>query len=308
MKEPKVAIITSTLNQENILKKCLKKFREKTSYKNYRFYFVDDSGKGEIGKKIKKDFKWVKTIINKENLGYSISNNISVRKSIEEYNPDYILHVDDDTEILKKGWLKKLISLAEMKKDGGIFGIRLLHSDKSLQWYSKKEKIYFYKEKGTKLKEDSSIFETQEVNNVIGAFMLIKREVIEKIGFLDEEFSPAYGEETDFCFRASKAGFKLYYFGELEAIHHGSSSSKTIVPEKLWFIKKRNSIRLEFLNHDFFKILKYSSIHILATFFKKEGIPLSKKIKLLTKAYIYNFQRIKEIKKKRKERKCRCRK
>ncbi len=56
MKSPKVAIVICTYNQEKLLEKCLSSLQSKTDYKNYKVFLVDDSGKGEIGKKIDKKF------------------------------------------------------------------------------------------------------------------------------------------------------------------------------------------------------------------------------------------------------------
>ena len=56
MQHPKVAIITSTLNQEENLRKCLRSLKKNANYKDYKMYFVDDSGTGEIAKRIKKNF------------------------------------------------------------------------------------------------------------------------------------------------------------------------------------------------------------------------------------------------------------
>ena len=296
MKEPKVAIITSTLNQEKTLIKCLTSFKDKNSYKNFKFYFIDDSGSGKIALKMKSMFPWVGVVSNKENLGYSVSNNTLIKKAIREYDPDYILHVDDDVEFFEKDVLKKAVSVAENLPEGGIFGARLVYPDKSSQWFSKDGKITFIKEAGTKSEEDKKIFETQQVDNVIGAFFLIRRDVVDKIGLLDEMFSPAYGEETDFCFRAAKNGFKMFYVGELAVIHNGSSSSKTVPSDYIWFVKKRNAIRLEWKHYGFFKILKYSIIHFGAVFFKRDGLGIWKKFRLLLDAYSFNMKNLNNIK------------
>ena len=301
MKFPKVAIITTTFNQDEKVEKCLRYLLKKTDYPKYKIYFLDDSGTGEIAKKVKKLFKKVDVSSNNSNLGYAISNNILMKRAIKEFSPDYILHVDDDTEILERDWLKKLINFAEKQEEFWIGGVKIIYPDGSLQWFLRNKKINFSRERGIRY-DDSEEPKTAEVENVIGCFFLIKTKVIKKIGLFDEEFSPAYGEETDFCCRARKAGFKLFYFGKTAAIHHGSSSANTIASEKIWFIKKRNYIRLEWLNHNYFDILKYSMIHLISSLFKKDGLTPTKKISLLLKAYAHNIKNIKEILKKRNER------
>jgi GT2 family glycosyltransferase len=296
MKTPKVAIITSTFNQLELLQKCLNSLKKKTDYSNFKVFVIDDSGLGEIGNSIKKEFKWVDVIINKENLGFSKSNNRGIKIAIENYNPDYFLLLSDDTEIIEKNWLKKMVEVSESDKKIGIVGCKVIYPDGSLQWFFSNGKIHFDRV-NKKLKDEKSTEVIKEVGDVIGACFLIKKEVIEKIGLLDEKFSPAYGEDTDFCYRARKKGFKLFYVGTVKIIHYGSRSTKTVF--NIWFIKKRNAIRLEWLNFGLIKILKYTFIHLGSSILSDHPF---KKLELLAKAYRENIANFKEISEKRKDR------
>src|SRR3989304_6524800 len=87
MKFPKVAIITTTFNQDEKVEKCLRYLLKKTDYPKYKIYFLDDSGTGEIAKKVKKLFKKVDVSSNNSNLGYAISNNILMKRAIKEFSP-----------------------------------------------------------------------------------------------------------------------------------------------------------------------------------------------------------------------------
>ena len=133
MKNPRVAIIISTYNQDIFLMKCLNSLRSKTSYKNYKVYLIDDSGNGKIGKEIKKDFKGVYVLINKENLGFSKSYNSGIKKALKDYNPDYVLLLNDDTEIVDKNWLSELVKVGESDPKIGILGCKIIYPDGSLQ-------------------------------------------------------------------------------------------------------------------------------------------------------------------------------
>jgi len=297
MKFPKVAIITSTYNQEELLRKCLKSLK-KLKYSSYKTYFIDDSGKGEIGKRIKRDFPKVKVLVNSKNKGYAISNNILFKKALREYNPKYFLHIDDDTEIVDELFLEKMVKVGEKEDKIGILGCKVIYPNKNLQWFYQKGKVRFNKN-NKKIKETEETKRIKEVDNIVGSCFLIKKRVLEKVGFFDESFSPAYGEETDLCFRARKKGFKLFYVGNAKIIHHGSSSTKTIFNEKIWYLKKRNSIRLEWLNYDLSKIIYFSIVHFGSAILSKNPL---KKLKILFRAYKENIKNIKEIKQKRRER------
>jgi len=294
----RVALIITTYSQGELLIKFLDSIIKKTKYPNYKIYFIDDSSNGEIGKRIKKRFPTIDVQINKENLGCSKSYNLGMKRAIKQYNPGYILLLNDDMEIIKEGWLEKMTEVGELNKNAGILGCRVLYPDKSAQWIAEKGRIKSYMKKGIFVKS-IEMRKNQEVSEIIGCCFLIKKEVIDRIGFWDEKFSPAYGEESDYCFRARMAGFRLIYVGETEIVHHGSSSTNKLDPDWIWFLKKRNAIRLEWLNHPPISILKFTMIHFLSAISNKQ--PLNK-LNLLGKAYSKNIKDLNEIRQKRKER------
>ena len=304
---PKVAIIISTYSQSKLLEKCISSLKNLTSYKNYKTYLVDDSGTGKIGRETKKKFKWVNVITNKENLGCSKSYNAGMKTALKDYDPDYLVLLNDDLEFIDSKWLSKVISYGEKDDKIGILGCRMIYPDKSLQWIAKKGKIYSFMKSGN-FEKSKDILKPQKVEEIIGSCYIIKKEVIEKIGFWDEKFSPYYGEESDYSFRAAKKGFSFLYVGETEIIHHGASSTKNLFNEKVWYIKKRNAIRLEGLNFNLKEIIKYSFIHLGSVFLKKGDKRISiekdilKKFFLLCKAYLANLLNLREIIQKRKER------
>ena len=303
----KVAIIISTYSQGKLLEKCIGSLKKLTSYKDYKIYLVDDSGKGKIGKEMKKKFKFINVIINKENLGCSKSYNLGMKEALKDYNPDYLVLLNDDLEFIDSKWLNKIIFHGEKNKWVGILGCRMIYPDKSLQWFAKKGKIYSFMKPGY-FKKSKEMLKAQKVEEIIGSCYIIKKELTDIIGFWDEKFSPYYGEESDYSFRAAKKGYDFLYVGETEIIHHGASSTKNLFNEKVWYIKKRNSIRLEWLNYNFKKIIKYSIIHFGSVFFNRKDNELSlknkipKKLLLLCKAYFVNISNLKEILQKRRER------
>jgi len=289
MKEPKVAIIISCYNQEELVEKNIYNLKEKLGHKNYKIYFVDDSGKGNISKIIKKKFPFVKTIANKKNEGFSKSYNKGIKLAKKEFDPEWFIILNDDCEIREKDWLKKVLERTEKYPKTGIFGVKLIYRDGSIQWGIKNKKTYFFEREGIKEK-DKEFSEDSETKEVIGAFMLIKKEVFENVGLFDEGFSPFYGEESDLCFRAGKKGWKVTYLGGKELIHYRNKSISKLSKEKVWFIKKKNSIRLEWRHYNFFKNIYYTLIHF-GSVLKRDEIKTIKKLKLLMKAYKLNFKK-----------------
>jgi hypothetical protein len=302
----KVAIIISTYNQNELLIRCIESIKKKTDYGAYKLFFIDDASKDKIGGIIRKKFPKITVLINEKNQGFSKSYNRGIKKAIEEYNPDYVLLLNDDSEVMQKDWLKNMIDVAEKDEKASILGCKIVYPDKSLQWFAKKNKTFFFAKPGY-LDNDPEIGKIQEVDDIMGVVFLMKRKVIEKVGILDEGFSPFYGEETDLCFRTLKAGFKNIYIGAVTMIHHRSQTINELSENFVWYIRKKNSIRLEWLNFSLARILKLSFIHFGSIFFKKEQKirfqkSILKKFVLFFKAYFINLKNLGEILKKRKDR------
>jgi len=237
MKLPKVAIIICTYNQKKLLEESLESVKNKTNYNNYKVFFVDDSGKGEIGEHVKKKFKWVSTTINKINKGFSGANNVGIKKAMKEYDPEYVLLLNDDIEIIEKDWLKKIIEVGEKDKSIGILGGKILYPDMTLQnigGYIKKWKI--------ELELRESIKDVFEVDHVMGAFMFIKKEVIKKIGLLDEIYSPYLLEDTDYCLRTKKKGWKIVSVPYVKIIHKKGKSIDSLDDSKKLLVRFKNDI------------------------------------------------------------------
>lgn len=267
MRNPKAAIIMCTYNQKKLLEESLESIKKKTDYNNYKVFFVDDSGNGEIGKEIKKKFKFIDVTINKINKGFSGANNVGIKKAIKEYNPEYFLLLNDDIEIIEKNWLKNIIKVGEEDKKIGILGCKILYPDRSLQnigGYVKKWKIEL------ELKEN--IKEIFEVDLVMGAFMVIKKEVIKKIGLLDEIYSPYLLEDTDYCLRAKEKGWKIVSVPYVSIIHKKGKSIDSLKDSKRLLVRFKNDIifskrHLKGYNK-FFRIFLY--LPLVAVFKKKK--------------------------------------
>jgi hypothetical protein len=267
MKNKKVAIIICTYNQEKLLRECLLSLKNKTLYKDYKVYFVDDSGKGEIAKKIKKEFKWVNEIANKKNLGFSKSNNVGIKKAIKEYNPDYFVLLNDDCEIIDKNWLNKIIETGEKDKNIGILGCNIRYPDGSLQnlgGYLRKWKI------DLELKDNKK--NNFEVDHVMGACLIVKKEVIEDVGMLDEIYSPYLLEDTDYCLRAKKNMWKIISIPDIKIIHKKGKSIDSQEDKRKLLIRFKNDIifsrrHLSLFNR-IFRIFIY--LPLVAVFKKKK--------------------------------------
>ena len=188
---------------------------------------------------VKEKFPWVRLIENKRNLGFAGGNNVGIRKA----RGDYIFLLNNDIEVTK-GWLTKLVDIGEKYPEVGIIGCKMLYPDGKLQHGGQvvnllhiSENITFYNKWRMKYDPDKE----GEREAIVGAALLVRREVFRRIGLLDEKYSPIYREETDFCLRARKAGFKIYYTPESVIIHHEGVTMKRVGWK--FYAWRKNSLR-----------------------------------------------------------------
>jgi GT2 family glycosyltransferase len=265
--EKKVAVIVLTYNQKKMLEETLESVITKMNYKNYKIFLVDNGSEDRHDRMVLKKFPKVDVTRNEENLGYSKGNNVGIRKALKEYNPDYFLLLNDDMELNDKNFLKKMLEVAEKDKKVGVLGCQQLYTDLSLQdvgghlrkW--ELTKILEFK-KGAIL----------DVDQFMGSTMLIKREVIDKIGPLDEIFTPFLLEDSDYCLRAKKAGYLVKVVTDAKIIHKKSKTVDSFSNTKHMYVRFKNdvifSLRHMRLKDSMFRIIIY--LPLVAVFRKKK--------------------------------------
>ncbi len=222
IKFPLVSIILLSYNNSEYLKEMINSLY-KFQYKfPFELIIVDNGSKQDTLRIIKKYKKEnIKTIFNKENLGFPKGNN----QGILVAEGKYILFANNDI-VVTEGWLERMIEIAESDPKIGIVGpisnsVSGVQLDKNAKYSSIKD-MHSYAEKISK-ENKGQVFEFPRV-----AFLctLIKKEVIDKIGGLDERFSPGNFEDDDFCLRAQIAGYKTVIAKDVFIHHYGSKSFK----------------------------------------------------------------------------------
>lgn len=217
MKLHLVSIIIINLNGKEFIKNCLRSIKKNTSYQDYKVIVVDNNSNDGSQDLIKSKFKWVDLIENKSNRGFSGANNDGIKYAIKRYNPDYFYLLNNDT-LVEKGWLNEVIKVVESDDTIGIVGSKQLTFDRKptncAGWINSFGVKYYFGD------------EYKFVKWVSGAGFLIKKEVIKKIGLLDEMYNPVYYEESDWQKRALLNGFKIVYCPKSIFLHKGGGDSK----------------------------------------------------------------------------------
>lgn len=222
----KLSIIILNYNVRYFLELCLKSVQEAISNMDAEIIVVDNNSDDDSCKMVKDLFPEVILIENKDNFGFSKGNNIGVEKAKGEYlcilNPDTV--VAEDT-------FYKTLSFVENKNKLGIVGCKLING-RGVFLPESKRNIPYIKEAIKKLFHESNNYYANHLNEneigkvdvLVGAFMFLKRDVYNIIGGFDEDYF-MYGEDIDLSYKALKAGYQNYYFGETTIIHFKGEST-----------------------------------------------------------------------------------
>jgi GT2 family glycosyltransferase len=199
-------------------------------------FVVDNNSIDDSVALVRNKFPEVNIIENKINLGFSKANNQAIKLA----KGNYVLLLNPDT-VVGEDTFKKVIDFMNKRPDAGGLGVKMLDGKGNFLPESKRglptPLVAFYKIFGlSKLFPNSKTFgkyhlgylnknETHEIDVLSGAFMLLRKETLDKIGLLDEDFF-MYGEDIDLSYRVTKGGYKNYYFSDTSIIHYKGESTK----------------------------------------------------------------------------------
>lgn len=253
---PKVEIIILNWNGKDYLNQCLEMLYRKTSYSNFNVTVVDNGSSDGSKGMLRERFSQVDLVTNERNLGFSIGANMGIK---EVSDSEYYLLLNNDTKP-KDNWLSEMVKVAE-ENEAGIVGSKLLYPDGTVQHAGGK----FGKNGPMQIgvgKHPDQFTKDREVKFVVGAAFLINSEVKESIGYLDELFSPAMREETDYCDRAKKAGFQIYLAADSVLIHYEGKTQEKNPSKFSYFIGRKNTLKYNFMNSSGINIFKALWIEI----------------------------------------------
>ncbi len=237
--EPKVVIIIINWNGIGDTIECLESLKN-IKYSNYSVIVVDNGSSGDDVAVLGQMFgDWVDLLCNHTNLGFTGGNNVGIRHALRN-GVDYILLLNNDVTV-EPDFLRNLVMFAETREDAGIFGPSVCSYSSPSILDSTGGRLSLWRGWSANNNAGASFSQRprhpEEVDFVEGCCMLIKRSVIEHIGLLDDQYF-AYWEETDFCLRANRSGFKVMVVPESRIYHKGGGSS--IGPRRLYFLIRNN--------------------------------------------------------------------
>jgi GT2 family glycosyltransferase len=187
---PKVSIVLVNWHGLRDTVECLESL-QKTTYPNYEVIVVDNDSGGDEAATIEERFRdYVKLIRNPKNYGFAKGCNIGIRDALAR-DPQYVLLLNNDT-VVTHDFLEQLVQVVESYDRVGIAGGKIYaYENPKVVWFAGGAPIDYLRGKTPSRQSwlDSGIFdETEEVEWVVGTFMLISRDVLETVGTLDDRF------------------------------------------------------------------------------------------------------------------------
>ena len=228
MTKPRVYVIVLNWNKYEDTKKCLESLG-KASYPNLKTIVVDNGSVDSSGQKLEAEFPAAQFIFNDKNLGFSRGCNVGIKAALQDEQCAYVLLLNNDALVTPQ-FLERPVELAESDKRIGMLGGKIFQSSDSNVLSFAGGQVSRWRGqtivRGFGEIDEGRFEEACETGFIIGALMLIKRQVLERVGLLPEEYF--FGvEDLDYSLTVRKRGYKLYYVPQFVVYHLGGGSQAT---------------------------------------------------------------------------------
>ena len=231
---PDVSVVVVSFNVCGLLDQCLSSVLVTNESLDIEIIVVDNASEDGTVSMVRNKYPEVKLIRNEDNRGFAEANNqgLAIAKG------EYVFVLNPDTIVLP-GAITRLVQFMKETDDAGVVGPKLLNSDGSIQSSCQSfpnllnyAVFSFWSYRLLPTTKHPYRFAlglwnhsgTAEVDWVLGAAMMLRREVIQEVGGLDDDYF-LYSEEKDWCFRIWQSGHKVYFLPEARVIHYGGQSA-----------------------------------------------------------------------------------
>lgn len=225
---PKISILIPNKDHYEDLKKCLTSVFEKTTYSNYEIIIIENNSTSkkifDYYEQIQKEHENVRVITWKHSFNYSMINNFGA----EECDGEYILLLNNDTEIITPDWIQEMLMFAQ-RSDVGAVGAKLYYPNNTIQHAGVGIGLlriaghYFRGVNRYHTGYMGRLLYVQNVSAVTAACVMISRDVFHKMGGFDENFVVAFND-IDLCMRIRRAGYLVVWTPFAELYHYESIS------------------------------------------------------------------------------------
>lgn len=231
---PDVSVVIVSYNTRDMTTRAVLSLLNSKGAGRLQIIVVDNASQDGTAKHLRETFPSI-TVIESPNEGFAAGNN----KGFESSLGKYVLVLNPDTEV-SQDTISASVRYLECHADVGALGCRVLHPngdlDQTIFRFPNLSQVFFNIFVSHGIMEKSRLFgdprysslrrdQVHEVDVIAGCFMLVRREVIEQVGGMDERFF-VYSEEVEWCRRIRDAGWKITYFPFAEVLHHGGGSTQ----------------------------------------------------------------------------------
>ena len=221
----KVSIIILNWNGKNNTLECLESVKE-IDYSNFEVIVVDNGSTDGSPTEIRRQYPEITVLETGKNLGYAEGNNVGIRYAIAQ-RADFVFLLNNDA-IVDSQILNSFLEATQLYPDAGIFGGKVYDygEPNKIQFAGAiwDEKTCYFLHMGEGEIDDGKTFESyREVDFAIGCVLFFRKELIEKVGYLEPKFFLNY-EETDWCFRSRRSGYKCIFVPKAKVWHKGAAS------------------------------------------------------------------------------------
>ena len=230
-----LSIIIVSYNTKDLLVDCISSVYRSTDGLDFEILVIDNASADGSAAEVKAKFPGVRVVSNQVNRGFAAASN----QGMQLMRGEYALLLNPDSQVPSRS-LAKMVRYLEENQSVGIIGCKVLNPDGTLQpsafplprlkdlvlsgfavgwapWGRRLQRLCsrpYLPRKGP-----------VEVGWVSGSCLMIRRETIDRIGLLDENFF-LYSEDVDWCIRAKREGWAVVYYPDAAVVHHGGQSAE----------------------------------------------------------------------------------
>jgi GT2 family glycosyltransferase len=229
-----VTVVILTFNGLKYTQRCLATLQANTTHPDYHVIVVDNASTDGTPEFLQ-TLESIRLIRNADNLGFARANNIGIREADAQHD---IVLLNNDTEIYQADWLSLMQETAHSAREIGPVGCRLVQGDGTLRHagaYMPVETLWG-RQIGGGERDINQYNDIRDVESVVFACVYLKRELLDAVGLLDEDYF-CYFEDTDYCYRAAARGYRTFCCGAATVVHHENVSTQVnAIPHSRYFL------------------------------------------------------------------------
>jgi GT2 family glycosyltransferase len=267
-KEMPMSVVVVNWNTCDVLRNCLDSIYQQEIGCRFEVIVVDNGSSDGSVSMLEKEFPSVILVKNSNNLGFAKANN----QAFEISRGRYVLLLNSDTVLVERKSLQALVDFLDSHPEAGAVGATLLNPDGTLQVYCRRftgilnqvlplvpgiDKLRLFRlPHMNMLPNEFDYSKIGEIDYGSGAFLCLRKGALEDVGYLDERFF-MYSEEEDWCYRAKRKGWRIFYTPSASVLHYQGASAV-----------KMEKASLEQLHASKFMLLKKHRGRIYAEFYR----------------------------------------